>query len=77
MAILVHVVDLNQNQASFFFATFDSLVVLTTRSDVYISKSGDFHADDDYLVPLAHARGVTLRIIAIEIMLCFIMHIME
>ena len=30
-----------------FFAIFDSLIVLTTRSDVYISKSGDFRADNN------------------------------
>ena len=44
------------------FAAFDSLVVLTTRSDVYVSRSGDFvltttDGQTDYL-PLAHARGV-------------------
>ena len=30
-----------------FFAAFDSLVVLTTHSDIYISRSGDFRADDN------------------------------
>ena len=44
--ILTRVVDFKQNLAS-FFATFDSLVVLTTRSDVYILRPGDFRADND------------------------------
>ena len=46
MAILARVVDLKQNQAS-FFAAFDSPLVLTIRSDVYISRSGNFRADDN------------------------------
>ena len=31
----------------FFFASFNSLVVLTIHSDAYISRSGDFRADND------------------------------
>ena len=38
--------DLKQSQAS-FFASFDSLIVLTIRSDAYISRSGDFRDDDN------------------------------
>ena len=30
-----------------FFADFDGFVVLTSRSDAYISRSGDFRGDDD------------------------------
>ena len=56
VAILVCVVDLKQNQAS-VFATFYSLVVLTTRSDVYTSSSGDFRADRRTLYPLRIHAG--------------------
>ena len=28
-------------------ASFDSLIVFTIRSDAYISRSGDFHADNN------------------------------
>ena len=34
-------------KSSQFYASFDSLVVLTIRSDAYISRSGDFRADDN------------------------------
>ena len=47
-------------------ADFDNLAVLTSPSDTLISRSGNFHADDndgdrwDKLIalPLAHACGV-------------------
>ena len=56
-------------KSSQFFASFDSLIVLTLRSAAYILCSGDFRTDDDdagrqtYMyktitLPLAHARGV-------------------
>ena len=49
-----------------FFADFDGFVVLTSRSDAYISRSGDFCGDDDdrqttdktdCFTPCACARG--------------------
>ena len=43
VAILAHVVDLKKSQAGFF----NSLIVLTIRSDAYISRSGDFRADNN------------------------------
>ena len=30
-----------------YFTVFDNLVMLTTRSDTYISRSGNFHVDND------------------------------
>ena len=51
-----------------FFTTFDSLVVLTTCSDAYISRSGDFGADNNddrwinrLLYPLCMHVGVTIK----------------
>ena len=48
------------------FASFDSLIVFTIRSDAYISRSDDFHTDNDsndrrangLLSPFMHAHGV-------------------
>ena len=47
---------------SHFFAEFDWFVVLTSRLDAYISRYGDFCANDDddttdYFTPCACARG--------------------
>ena len=45
---------------SSFFAVFDSLVVLTTRSDSESLRSGDFYADDrqnQSLCPLCMCMG--------------------
>ena len=65
VAILARVVA-NPSQ---FFAAFDSLVVLTAHSDVYISRTGDFRTDDNndrrstiYTLPLTHARGVRVML---------------
>ena len=50
-----------------FFADFDRFVVLTSLSDAYISRSGDFCGDDrqtkPIALPLAHARGVKRTIV--------------
>ena len=45
-----------------FFAEFDWLVMITSRLDAYISRYGDFCANDndntiDYLTPCACTRG--------------------
>ena len=55
--------DLKHNGAS-FFDDFDSLIVLTSRSGPYNSRSGDFCADKQtdrqielIVLPLLHVRG--------------------
>ena len=48
------------------FKDFDGFVVLTSRSDAYISRSGDFCVDRPTNKPIAlplAARGVTTRIV--------------
>ena len=44
-----------------FFAKFDWFVVLTSRFDAYISRYGDFYANDDdttaYFTPLCMRAG--------------------
>ena len=65
-ARFVALVDCRRFEAksSQFFDAFDSLIVLTICSDAYISRSGDFRADDnmlttdgqtDYFTPCARA----------------------
>ena len=48
----------SQSQAS-FFVPFNSLVILTIRSDVYILRSGDFRAKLITL-PLTHVCGIKI-----------------
>ena len=56
--------DLSDAHWNRFFAEFDWFVVITSRLDAYISRYGDFCANDnddmtDYF-PLAHARLLLL-----------------
>ena len=53
-----------QGNTSKFFAAFDSLVVFTTRSDVEMSRSSYFCANDrrtkPISLPLVHVLGVKI-----------------
>ena len=57
--IQICVVDLKRNWSSQFLTTFDSLVVLTTHSDVKIWRFSCWRQTDKPItLPLAHACGV-------------------
>ena len=47
VAIIASIVDYKQNQLSFFFAVFSSLVVVTAHSRAYNYRCGDFCADNN------------------------------
>ena len=56
--------------------------MLTSRSDAYISRSGDFRGDDrrqtdktDCFTPCAHARGVKKKALAMGVAIIIIMHL--